>query len=136
MAKEKTKSEESQPDPLVLNLRSFTSPERLECQIHFDAPFGDLARALFEAIDPERTGASEIRIEGSNGRFFPDQIAQYLLWVQARRDDPDVELEDFDDLSYGQLNGAYHRGLVGKGSTSTSRKSSSPDSGSADSSPD
>lgn len=113
-------------EELVLDAASFTSPERMECQVRFDASFGDLLRCIFEAVDPRRDGPMETRIIDREGvQHFPDQILQFMVWVQAKRGDPDVELEDFDGLRFGELAGAHLRGLVGKdnGSAKSTRSS-------------
>lgn len=129
----KTKNEE-ETEALVLDVRSFNSAERLECQVRFDATFGDLLAALYEAIDPDRETVSQIRIEVDGDRAFPDQIVQFMLWVQAKRDDPDVSIEAFDDLTLAELNSAFVRGMAGKASKRTRSKRSSPEPDSASSS--
>lgn len=132
MADQQQEEEETTEEPHVVDVRSFTGPERLECQEHFDATFGDLCQLMREAILPGRP-AEPLRLEGVNGRVWPDQVAQFLLWVQARRDDPDVELEDFDRLNLAEVQGAFTRGLLqGKARTRSTR--SSPGSSSVDSS--
>ncbi len=141
MAKKKEKvdteadQDEETPEQLVIDVRTFTSPERLECQIHFDATFGELINVVKDAIYPNRTVA-EVRVEGNNGRVFPDQVAQYMLWIQAKRDDPDAELEDFDDLNLQEVQSAFTRGLLGKAQRRTNAPKSPPESGSVDESQD
>ena len=59
-------------------------------------------------------------------RWFPDQIITFMLWVQARRADPDVEVAVFEDLSHGDLNRAYIKGLgLGKADAVTKSTRSS-----------
>jgi hypothetical protein len=120
---------------LVLDARSFNSAERLEVQIHFDTPFGDLLQALFEAVDPRREGPSVRHIVARDGtRFFPDQVIAFCLWVQAKRDRPDAELAEFDDLALADLVAAHVGGLMGKGGRSTRPARSSPEPASSGSS--
>lgn len=120
---------------LVLDARSFNSAERLECQVRFDASFGDLLRNIFEAVDVRREGLMETRIVDREGtQFFPDQIILFMLWVQAKRTNPDAVLEDFDSLPIGDLTLAHIRGLVGKANGSAKSKKPSRGRGSAGSS--
>jgi hypothetical protein len=123
-------------DELTLDAASFTAPERLECQTRFDNPFGDLMRCMFEAVDPRRDGPMTVRIVDRDGvQHFPDQIIQFMLWVQAKRDNPDADLTDFDDMRFAELASAHVRGLLGKDDSNTKPSSSSPAPDSADSSP-
>lgn len=135
MAETEAPEPEDEVERLVIDVRTFTSPERLECQIHFDATFGELINVVKDAIYPNRTVA-EVRVEGSNGRVFPDQVAQFMLWVQAKRDDPDAQLEDFDHLNLQEVQSAFTRGLLGKAPRRTNAPSSKPESDSADESQD
>lgn len=101
-------------EELTLDATTFTAAERLEVQTRFDAPFGELLACVLESIslDPDRP--SRI-VEGRNGRAWPDQIIQHMLWVQARRSDPDATLESFDGLKLHELNRAYIRGFNSRG---------------------
>lgn len=122
-------------DKIVLDAASFNSAERLECQTRFDAPFGDLLRCMFEAVDPRRDGPMLVRIIDRDGvQHFPDQIIQFMLWVQTKRDRPDADLTEFDDLPLSDLNSAHVRGLLGKGNSNTKPKKQSRKRDSADSS--
>jgi hypothetical protein len=128
------------PDPaepdLILKPGSFTSPERMECQVRFDAPFDNLLDYTFTAVDPRREGLLAGEIVARDGtRAFPDQIIQFMLWVQAKRDDPDVQLEQFDSLTLAEIRGARLRALLGKAGSGNGRStSSSPVPASSDSS--
>lgn len=114
-------------DKIVLDAASFNSAERMECQTHFDAPFGDLMRCINEAIDPNRTTAQQIQIIDRDGvHHFPDQIIQYMVWVQTKRDRPDATIDEFDDLEYRDLSSAHVRGLLGKASTGKPTKRGRP----------
>lgn len=134
-AVDETDSEDGEVEQLVIDVRTFTSPERLECQIHFDATFGELINVVKDAIYPNRTVA-EVRVEGANGRVFPDQVAQFMLWVQAKRDDPDAALEDFDHLNLQEVQSAFTRGLLGKAPRRTNAPRSETGSDSAEPSED
>lgn len=127
------------PVKLTLDANSFNAAERMECQVHFDAPFGDLLACIYEAVAPRTKNNPQaiIRIEDRDGnRAFPDQIIQFMLWVQTKRDDPDVELSAFDGMVIDELEGVHLRGLVGKARSRASGKSGKPstEAGSADSS--
>lgn len=114
------------PEQIVLDAASFNSAERLECQTRFDAPFGDLMRCINEAIDPNRTVAQQIRIvDRDDVQHFPDQIIQFMVWVQTKRTRPDATLDEFDGLEYRDLSSAHIRGLLGKDQTATKPKKSS-----------
>lgn len=115
------------PDKIVLDAASFNSAERLECQTHFDAPFGDLMRCINEAIDPNRTVAQSIRIvDRDDVQHFPDQIIQFMVWVQTKRTRPDATVDEFDGLEYRDLSSAHVRGLLGKASTGKPTKQARP----------
>lgn len=125
------------PDKIVLDAASFNSAERMECQTHFDAPFGDLLRCIFEAVDLRRDGPAVVQIIDRDGvQHFPDQIIQYMLWVQTKRERPDAELDEFDNLVWRDLSGAHIRGLLGKDQSSGKPKKSSRGRASAGSSKD
>ncbi len=113
-------------EKLVLDAASFVAAERLECQIRFDVPFGDLLAFLYEAVDPRREGPMATRVVDREGtQYFPDQGMVFMLWVQAKRDDPDASLTVFEELRLADLNGAHIRGLLGKGKGSTKSPTSS-----------
>lgn len=117
---------------LVLNLMSFTGPERRELQQRFDQPFGDLVEYTFQAIRAGRTEPQAPLVDGRDGaRYFADEVMQFALWVQARRTNPDAQLEDFDGLSLLDLHLARARGIPGKASGPGKSTRSSPGSGSA-----
>ena len=108
---------ESAAEKLTLDANSFNAAERMECQIHFDAPFRDLLACIFEAVASRSKDqpTSVIRIVDRDGvRHFPDQIIQFMVWVQAKRDDPTVELSAFDDMVMDELEAVHVRGLLGK----------------------
>lgn len=125
---------------LVLNPGSFTGPERREVQHHFRVPFGDLLdythdalrRALAVTPPPE---PQPVMAAADGTLIFPDEVLQVMVWVQARRTNPDAQLEDFDNLTLAQLNGAHYRGLRPKAPTSGSSTTSPTGSPSAESSP-
>lgn len=133
-----TKPEPAAPDPepipegLVFDPYSFTAPERLEVQVQFDTAYGDLLDYVRESWNPNRTGPMENGIIDRNGRrWWPDEILQFMLWVQVKRDRPDVELAEFDGLALMDLNLAHVRGLSGKAARTSGRperSSSGPDS--------
>lgn len=105
---------------LVLNAASFNAAERREVQRHFDTAFGDLLQYLRDYVTAEREGPMPTAIVArDNTRYFPDEILAYLLWVEARRSNPDAKLEDYDDLSEAALRSAHVRGLLGKAGTAT-----------------
>ncbi len=122
---------------LVLNAGSFNAAERREVQRHFDTAFGDLLQYLRDYVTAERVGPMETAIvdRRDGTRYFPDDILAYLLWVEARRSDPDAKLEDYDELSEAALRAAHVRGLLGKaGSPTTKPRTSGPGHGSSGSS--
>ncbi len=121
---------------LVLNAGTFNAAERREVQRHFDTAFGDLLQYLRDYVTAEREGPMPTAIVDRAGtRWFPDEILAYLLWVEARRTDPDARLEDYDDLSEAALRGAHVRGLLGKAGTASTRpRTSGPGPGSCASS--
>lgn len=124
-------------DKLVVDVLSFTSPERLECQTRFDAPYGELLECVFDAVRTLKADEQPTRIIDRDGnQHFPDQIIQFMLWVQTKRERPDAQLEEFNDLRWGDLSAAYVRGRVGKPTSKLSgkRKKPSTGAGSADSS--
>lgn len=129
------------PDPtpapeLVLNAGTFVAAERREVQRHFDTAFGDLLQYLRDYVTAEREGPMPTAIVARDGtRYFPDEILAYLLWVEARRTDPDAKLEEYDELSEAALRSAHVRGLLGKAGTASTRpRTSGPGPGSSDSS--
>jgi len=116
---------------LVLNLMSFTGPERREMQQRFDTPFADLVQYTFDAI-ANRTERQAPLVDGRDGaRYFADEVIQFGLWVQARRTNPDALLEDFDHLTILELHNARARGIPGKATGPEPSTRSSPGSGSA-----
>lgn len=116
---------------LVLNLMSFTGPERREVQQRFDQPFADLVEYTFQAIRV-RTEPQAPLVDGRDGaRYFADEVLQFALWVQARRTNPDAQLEDFDHLTILDLHNARARGIPPKATEPERSTRSSPASGSA-----
>lgn len=115
-----------EPAELVLDLSTFNAAERLECQVQFDTAFGDLMRYIRESWNPDREGPMASAVVARDGtRWFPDQIIQYMLWVQEKRTRPDAELSEFDELPLAALNGAHVAGLLGKATrTSTASRRS------------
>lgn len=123
---------------LVLHVGSFTAPERREVQQRFDHMFGDLLVYTFNAvirgpIAGERTPPLVDSRDGA--QYWPDEILQYMLWVQTRRTDPAAKLEDFDELTLVELANARARGLPPKATEPEPSTRSSPGSGSAEPSP-
>lgn len=123
-------------DELVLNPGSFTGPERREMQQRFDVPFGDLMAYTVGAIRPGRKYRTEPLVDVRDGtHHFPDEVLQFMAWVQAKRTDPEAKLEDFDHLTLRDLADARARGIQGKAPEPETSTRSSPDSSSAASSP-
>lgn len=121
---------------LVLNPGSFTGPERREVQQRFKVPFGDLLDYTYQAVRralAEQRGADPLPVlAGADGALvFPDEVLQVMVWLQARRSDPDAQLEDFDGLTMADLNSARLRGLRPKATGPEPSTRSSPGSGSA-----
>ena len=121
---------------LVLNAGTFNATERREVQRHFDTAFGDLLQYLRDYVTAEREGPMPTAIVARDGtRYFPDEILAYLLWVEARRTDPDAKLDEYDELSEAALRSAHVRGLLGKAGTASTRpRTSGPGPASSDSS--
>ncbi len=126
-------------DKVVLDPRSFTGPERREVQQLLKVPFADLLAYTREAVMrlfETEPGELRVLVAADRALVFPDEVLQVMVWVQARRADPDVKLEDFDGLTMSDLNSARIRGLrQGKALTGGSSTTSSTESPSADSSP-
>lgn len=123
---------------LVLNVGSFTGPERREVQQRFDHMWGDLLAYTWAAVIRGPVAGEPLPplVDGRDGaRYFPDEILQHMLWVQERRTDPDAKLEDFDGLSLVELANARARGIPPKASEPEPSPRSSPASGSARRSP-
>lgn len=121
---------------LVLNPGSFTGPERRQVQQHLKIPFGDLLDYTHQAVRralatelPAEPQAVLVAVDGA--MVFPDEVLQVMAWVQARRDRPDAQLEDFDGLTLADLNSARIRGLRPKAIEPGTSERSSPGSGSA-----
>lgn len=122
-------------EELVLTPGSFTGPERREVQQRFKIPFAGLLGYTVEAIRAGVDGPVSV-LAGADGTLvFPDEVMQFMAWVQARRTNPAAQLDDFDGLTLGELHDARDRGLRGKAPTGNSSTTSSPESPSADSSP-
>lgn len=128
-------------DELILMPGSFTGPERREVQQRLKVPFGDLMIYTYEAVnrlytDDDSTGDQLRVLVATDGALvFPDEVLQVMVWVQARRDDPTAQLEDFDHLTMRDLNSARIRGIRGKATSGETSTTSSPESPSADSFP-
>lgn len=126
-------------DELVLEPGSFTGPERREVQQHLKVPFAELLAYTRDAVvrlyDKEPDGVLRVLTAADGALVFPDEVLQMMVWVQARRADPDAQLEDFDQLTMSDLNSARIRGLRGKALTGGSSTTSSTGSPSADSFP-
>lgn len=127
-------------DDVVLDPGSFTGPERREVQHHLKVPFADLMaytrEAVYRLYDTEPAGPMRVLSAADGALVFPDEVLQVMVWIQARRADPEAKLEDFDGLTMSDLNSARIRGLrQGKAPTGGSSTTSSTESPSADSSP-
>lgn len=131
-------------DELVLNPGSFTGPERRLVQQHLKVPFADLMKYTREAVyrllpaEPGDPNPDDLRVlvAADGALVFPDEVLQVMAWIQARRTNPDAQLEDFDGLTMSDLNSARLRGMrQGKALTGGSSPTSSTGSPSADSSP-
>lgn len=110
------------PDGLVFDPYSFTAAERLEVQVQFDTAYGDLLAYVRASWNPNRTGPMESAIVDRNGRrWWPDEIMQFMLWVQVKRDRPDAQLSEFDGLTLSDLNTAHVRGLLGKAARTSTK---------------
>ena len=120
---------------LVLEAASFTGPERREVQQRFDTPFGDLLSFTLEAMQSGRGRIAPLVDSRDGVHYFPDEVLQFMVWVQARRANPAASLEDFDHLTLRDLNDARARGIKGKATGPETSTSSSPGSDSAGSSP-
>lgn len=124
---------------LVLDPGSFTGPERREVQHRLKVPYGELLDYTHEALrralsaTPPPEPQPVLSVDGTP--IFPDEVLQVMVWVQSRRTNPDAQLEDFDNLTLRQLNGAHLRGLRPKALTSGSSTTSPTESPSAESSP-
>jgi hypothetical protein len=107
----------------VLNAGTFNAAERREVQRQFDTAFGDLLQYLRDYVTADREGPmSTAIVDRRDGtRWFPDDILAYLLWVEARRTDPDARLDDYDDLSEAALRSAHVRGILGKAGTASTK---------------
>lgn len=126
-------------DELVLSPGSFTGPERREVQQHLKIPFADLMMYTSEAVNRlylDTPGDPQRPLTAPDGALvFPDEVLQVMVWVQARRADPEAKVEDFDHLTMRDLNSARIRGIRGKATSGETSTTSSPESPSADSSP-
>lgn len=125
-------------DELVLEPGSFTGPERREVQQRLKVPFGDLMVYTHEAVNrlyEESPADLRVLVAADGALVFPDEVLQVMVWVQARRADPEAQLEDFDHLTLRDLNSARIRGIKGKATSGETSTTSSPESPSADSSP-
>lgn len=127
---------------VALNPGSFTGPERRLVQQHLKIPFADLLTYTREAVyrlyplPDEEPADLRVLVAADGALVFPDEVLQVMVWVQALRTDPDVKLEDFDQLTMADLNNARVRGINrGKASMGGSSTTSSTESPSADSSP-
>lgn len=120
-------------DDLVLDAGSFTSAERLEIQAKWDYPFTGILDHLRQSMG-SGTQITTAVVSRDGERAWPDQIIAHMLWVQARRADPDATLATFEALSQAQLNNAFLDGLLGKGWRTARSKRSSRGSSSAGSS--
>lgn len=121
-------------DEIVLDARSFTGPERRLVQDKFEAYFGDLLTYTFDAIRTDRKDRLPPLERRDGSLVFPDEVLQFMVWVQVRRTDPEAKLEDFDHLTLRHLNNARARGFQGKATGPGPSTTSSPGSSSADSS--
>lgn len=125
-------------DKLILNPGSFTGPERREVQQRLKIPFADLmiyTRQTVSRLYEEEPEDLRVLVAADGALVFPDEVLQVMVWVQARRTDPSLALEDFDQLTLSDLNSARIRGLRGKPTGPEMSTTSSPESPSADSSP-
>lgn len=129
----RTTAPQPAPDPepveLVLDVDSFDWAERLECQKRFDNEWGDILKYLRALVNPGREGAMPFRLfDRHDNLIVGDELLSFLLWVQARRDRPDVDLAEFQGVAHGDLRWAHLNGLLGKqrraatGSSKRSRK--------------
>lgn len=103
------------PPPIELDARSFNRAERLEVQQALDVEFSDVLTFLFSMIDPNRTGAMPFALVDRDGlRHFGDEVLQLLVWVQAKRTDPTVELSTYDNVELTEFTSAYVQGILKK----------------------
>ena len=123
---------------LILDPTTFNSPERMQCQLQFENSFGDLLKLVFDAVDIRREGPSEKLTRQDGTMVFPDQVMQFMLWVQVKRDDPEIQLEDLDGYRWGDLVSARLRDILGKAREAGNERStnSSSEPASVGSSPD
>lgn len=114
--------EQEEEQTVVLRARSFNAAERMECQQEFGHHFGDLLKVITEAVNPGRTGLMTRKIVDDSGRQrFPDEILQFMFWVQAKRDRPDAQLSDFDGMLYYELSKPWLTELLGNAEPSSER---------------
>ncbi len=115
---------EPEPINLELDLDTFTADERLECQIQFDNEWSDIAKYLRALCNPWREGAMPFKLFDRKERLVVgERILAYMLWVQAKRTDPEAELEPFTNMANGALRRAHLDGLLGKAKRGESGKS-------------
>lgn len=119
---------------LVLDAASFTGPERRDVQQRFAIPFGDLLTYTFDAmIAGARADAAPLAplVDPRDGALhFPDDVVQYMLYVQARRTDPAATVEQFDHLTLRDLANARARGIPKPAAPAGNRRSPTSPNGS------
>lgn len=127
---------DAEPVELVLDVDSFDWAERLECQKRFDNEWSDILKYLRALVNPGREGPMPFRLlDRQDNLIVGDQLLAFLLWVQAKRDRPDVELSEFEGLGNADLRWSHLNGLLGKarkdGSVKSARSSKRPASSSS-----
>jgi len=91
------------PKSIHVDLLSFNAAERLEIQGHFDCHYRDLVLVVQAEFVTGAGDESYAAVDRAGTRHFPDQILMYLMWVTARRSDPEVALESFAELGWKDL---------------------------------
>lgn len=136
---------DDEPQVMELDAWTFNAAERHECQVQFDTEFGDLLEYLFKVVQPnQRWATAELDADGNvvpkqptgpltvaivdraGRRWFGDEILQFMLWVQAKRDRPDADLDEFAEAKLQDLREAHIAGLTKKGGTASGRRRRPP----------
>lgn len=94
------------PEPIQLDLGSFTYAERLELQREFDIDFSDIwdRIAAKYSLGEGRDRATDVKMVDRHGTpRFAEEMLRHAVWIQRRRTDPDAQIDDFDAGSWTDL---------------------------------
>lgn len=94
------------PEPIQLDLGSFTYAERLELQREFDIDFTDIwdRIAAKYSLGEARDMATDVKMVDRNGQpRFAEEMLRMAVWIQRRRSDPDAKIDDYDDGGWTDL---------------------------------